>query len=438
MANLHMLQQLYGYHELYQKTIEAGPEHVEAFMRQLEEMNPSIMLLFEGDFARRTDRANELKSRINRAKKNREKLKPSALKKGSPEKIKISCPMLVKNESQTIEDAILSLYFAVDEFVIIDTGSTDGSQDIVKKYPKVRLIEKEVFPWRFDTARNISLKACKGDRVIYIDADEVCSTDAGIVRKTLMKGRDRIKCVGNIITKQTGSTWHMNVLTTEPRAFPLDGNICFRNAVHNELNIGNQKYDTDGTDIQYWHFVNVDTDKQSRRTERTKDLLNRERREAATNPHNFRHYYMCAKMSSHVGELKEALKWCDSGLEVYDDLPEYSRMRFGEYLLLAAHLCFALMEEIQDPEESGELLKKAIRYAGKHNGLFGDCADNCFYAHVVFCNTNPRTCLEYINKYLDLIALECKRPLWLQNTLRYYDDMVLRRDILEYVLENSR
>jgi len=438
MPNMHMLQQLYAYHTLYQQSINAGPEHVEAFMATLNEMNVSIALLFEGDFDRRSKRADAIKGRIERAKEHRHnKIKPTALKTGSPDEIIISCPMLVKNEALTVEDSILSIYNAVDEIVVLDTGSTDGSQAIVSKYPKVRLIEEEILPWRFDTARNKSLVACKGEIALYIDADEVCSTDAGIVRQTLLENRGHIRCVGNIITKMMGNTWHYNTLTTEPRSFPLDGNIHFVNAVHNELSVGKEKYDTDGTDIQYWHFVAEDPEKEGRRRERTADLLVRERKAAVDRPNDFRPYYMCAKLSASCGDLSEALKWCNAGIDIYNALESYSRKRFGEYLLLGAHLAFGLKEKTNDIEEQGELLKTAIRYAGKHQALFGECADNCFYAHVVFCDNDPRMAMEYIDKYLELIVAECKRPLWLQHTLRYYDDLMLRRDLLEYVLVSS-
>ncbi|WP_309088951.1 glycosyltransferase family 2 protein [Domibacillus sp.] len=85
--------------------------------------------------------------------------------------MKISLAMIVKNEEKYIERCINSVEDLVDEIVIVDTGSTDRTIDILRKYPNVHLYN---FEWSddFSAARNFSIEKTKGDYVLVLDADE--------------------------------------------------------------------------------------------------------------------------------------------------------------------------------------------------------------------------------------------------------------------------
>ena len=60
---------------------------------------------------------------------------------------------------------------AVDEIVIVDTGSTDRTIEIARAYG-ANVIERE-WTGSFSDARNVSFEAATGDWIIYLDADEV-------------------------------------------------------------------------------------------------------------------------------------------------------------------------------------------------------------------------------------------------------------------------
>ena len=83
----------------------------------------------------------------------------------------ISLALIVKDEADCIEDCLNDYSPLVDEIIIYDTGSKDGTQDICKKNPKVKLIQGE---WRndFGWARNQSFQACTCDYIMWVDADD--------------------------------------------------------------------------------------------------------------------------------------------------------------------------------------------------------------------------------------------------------------------------
>ena len=82
----------------------------------------------------------------------------------------ISLCMIVKDEEEFLPGCLESVKEAVDEIIIVDTGSTDRTVEIAKSYGA-----KVYFhPWEndFSKARNYSISYATGDWIMYLDADE--------------------------------------------------------------------------------------------------------------------------------------------------------------------------------------------------------------------------------------------------------------------------
>jgi glycosyltransferase involved in cell wall biosynthesis len=92
--------------------------------------------------------------------------------------MKISACMIVKNELQTLPDCIKTLVGYVDEIVIVDTGSTDGTQFLIQSYVDMHQNGTKVvydqFQWcdDFSAARNYSMSKATGDWIFIVDADD--------------------------------------------------------------------------------------------------------------------------------------------------------------------------------------------------------------------------------------------------------------------------
>jgi glycosyltransferase involved in cell wall biosynthesis len=93
--------------------------------------------------------------------------------------------MIVKNESNVIGRCIDSVKDYISNWVIVDTGSTDGTQDIIKDIMSGYNIPGELHerPWvDFGHNRTESLQYSKGkaDYRLVIDADDILVVDEGV------------------------------------------------------------------------------------------------------------------------------------------------------------------------------------------------------------------------------------------------------------------
>lgn len=103
-------------------------------------------------------------------------------------KVTVCLNMIVKDEARVIEKALLSVKPLIDYWVIVDTGSTDGTQGIIKECLKEIPGELHEKPWvNFSHNRNEALQLAKnkGDYLFFLDADEVVIPQGPLVRPSL-------------------------------------------------------------------------------------------------------------------------------------------------------------------------------------------------------------------------------------------------------------
>ena len=100
------------------------------------------------------------------------------------ERRQISCFVIVFNEAERIERCLQSVAPWVDQLVILDSGSVDGTTDICRRFTD------EVYStdWPgFGAQRNRALKLCRHEWVLNIDADEVVPLGLRTEIETLMR-----------------------------------------------------------------------------------------------------------------------------------------------------------------------------------------------------------------------------------------------------------
>jgi len=109
----------------------------------------------------------------------------------------VSIVVPVQNGESTIQPLLESLQ-RLDydknklEVIVVDGNSTDGTRDIVKKYPVKLVIERKK---GLNAARNAGIKNSNGEIIAFTDCD--CMVSSDWIRKIVEDFKDpRVSCVG--------------------------------------------------------------------------------------------------------------------------------------------------------------------------------------------------------------------------------------------------
>ncbi len=91
--------------------------------------------------------------------------------------MKLSCCLIVRDESLNLERCLQSVRPFVDEICIVDTGSTDDSSIIAQKYADKFEVwtgcnDSEGRIADFSAARNRNLAQATGQAVLWLDGDD--------------------------------------------------------------------------------------------------------------------------------------------------------------------------------------------------------------------------------------------------------------------------
>ena len=115
---------------------------------------------------------------------------------------KLSLCMIVKNEEKNLTTCLESVQDIVDEMVVMDTGSTDKTVEIARKFGA----KVPIFTWcnNFATARNAALNHVTGDWVLILDADEVFNQK--IISQIREAIADKNNLVINLVRHEIGAS----------------------------------------------------------------------------------------------------------------------------------------------------------------------------------------------------------------------------------------
>jgi len=95
----------------------------------------------------------------------------------------ISICIIIKNEEKALSGFLKNIVDFADEIIITDTGSSDNSPNIVKKfinegYKNIKFYKYETSDgFHYGKAKNFSIKKATKDFIIILDADERLSSD---------------------------------------------------------------------------------------------------------------------------------------------------------------------------------------------------------------------------------------------------------------------
>ncbi|SCM83663.1 conserved hypothetical protein [uncultured Sporomusa sp.] len=153
--------------------------------------------------------------------------------------MKISACMIAKNEEKVIARCIESYREAVDEIIVVDTGSTDQTVAIAKS------LGAKVFYFQwiddFSAAKNYALSKAKGDWIVFLDADEYFANGTGSNIRPFLKKLD--KDFGGVACRMHNFNEVSGKITSEIthiRIFKNAKHLRYINPIHEKLNYRRQ------------------------------------------------------------------------------------------------------------------------------------------------------------------------------------------------------
>ena len=153
--------------------------------------------------------------------------------------VRLSACLIVKDEEKTLRRCIDSIIDHVDEVIVVDTGSTDGTIDILEYYTasftdKFKYIQE---PWNgsFADMRNISMDLATGDVLFIIDADEYVEEGENwdVVRMAI--NQDQFVCGLLSLNNVVGGGSVVSERVMHPRFLLNAPEIRYKYAVHNQI-----------------------------------------------------------------------------------------------------------------------------------------------------------------------------------------------------------
>lgn len=165
--------------------------------------------------------------------------------------ITISLCMILKNEEDVIGRCLDSIKDLVDEIIIVDTGSTDNTLEILKKY------DAKVYNFKwvddFSKARNYSFSKATMEYMLWLDADDVLLDSDRTLFKEMKENLDKavdVVAMNYVLSRDEQGkpqfSMKRNRLLKRGRGYRWDGRVheyvqVYGNIVQSDISISHMK-----------------------------------------------------------------------------------------------------------------------------------------------------------------------------------------------------
>lgn len=230
----------------------------------------------------------------------------------------LSIVMMIRNEEKYLDTTLKSLDPLMknikSEIIILDTGSTDRSVEIARKYTDKVYFEK----WNdnFAQMRNVSIGYAKGEWLLILDADEElldCGKLIGFFELGLNKKYSSASIeLKNIMSKDEECYNIASIL----RLFKNEKNFRYEGAIH-EQPIYKEPVFNDIAKFKHYGYMYENEEVKQKKLNRNEKILLSELKSNPSNPYI---YYQLAMNYSAFGDKKEALSYMEICYKMHDKL----------------------------------------------------------------------------------------------------------------------
>jgi glycosyltransferase involved in cell wall biosynthesis len=282
---------------------------------------------------------------------------------------KISLCLIVRNEAKNLRRCLSSVSGAVDEIIVVDTGSVDETCHIAREFGAT--VQSYLWNNNFSDARNVSLELASGDWILFLDADEaLCGGSAATLRRLVVDETVDgyfIKII-NYLGSESDPEWVPDLVF---RLFRNRPEYRFRGAIHEQIvDVILEKNNTakyqiaDSLEILHYGYMNEQIEEKDKK-QRNLQLIRREVAAAPDNKLLRYHYGVELYRAGQYDQAAEELITAASGLDpqtIY--LPKLLR-----YIVLSYHAAGKQQQALT-------MIELALRF-------FPDYADLYYYRGII-------------------------------------------------------
>lgn len=255
------------------------------------------------------------------------------------EGMRLSLCMIVKDEEEMLPRCLAAAAPAVDEIVIVDTGSSDRTIEIAREHG-ARVIER-AWTGSFSDARNASFDAATGDWLLFLDADEVLVAE-DVERLRALRGQVWREAFYLTEISWTGELGDGTAAThTALRVFRARPEYRFSGTLHEQIAETLPLHVPErirATDIRIEHFGYLGAVRDAKeKSRRNVELLLKQRDAGESNP--FLHFNLGSEYGA-LGDAQAALAEYERAWELIEHDPQ--RRTWGFQPALTSRLVRAL------------------------------------------------------------------------------------------------
>jgi tetratricopeptide (TPR) repeat protein len=216
-----------------------------------------------------------------------------------PQKSSLGINMIIRDEADNLPKSLAPVMALVDEAVVVDTGSKDGSRSLARSYG-ARVFD---MPWRndFSAARNQALASARTDYILWLDADNHISPE------NLKRLRDGLPPKGGepVILMAMEKVLPQGDRLWQKRVFPRMPGVLFQGVIHEQLTHP-EWMAVKLTDAEISHWGYEDPVEAKRKGERNLELL---LTAPGTLKGDFYHLYQTGRTLINLRRFREAREY---------------------------------------------------------------------------------------------------------------------------------
>jgi glycosyltransferase involved in cell wall biosynthesis len=249
----------------------------------------------------------------------------------------VSLCIIVKNEEERLANCLKSIKGFVDEIILVDTGSSDRTISIGKKFGAK--IFKYTWNDDFAAARNYALEQAQGTWILVLDADEVLEPTVIPILQNIMANSEYL--VINLNRAEIGSGRSPYSLIA--RLFRRRSDIYFTGIYHESIDNSveiltaknpQQVINLKQVAIHHYGYSKNDREKLIQKREFAQRLL---LKQLAADPHDAYTHSKLGALYVEVDEVEKGLELLENGLRLLDGTKQLPTIFELNYHLGIAH-----------------------------------------------------------------------------------------------------